>query len=80
MSAQGPTWAYDWTFGSNKSVMDACVKSGMDYMPLVVRKRHSPLLCAPAAGASACADTRPDSADLCCRGTMTMFLALAQTT
>jgi len=59
VSAQGPTWAYDWTFGSNKSVMDACVKSGMDYMPLVVRKHSSLPLCALAGGVSACAGTRP---------------------
>jgi len=59
VSAQGPTWAYDWTFGANKSVVDACVKSGMDYMPIVVRKHHSLLTCVLAGGVSASAGTRP---------------------
>ena len=34
---QGVTWAYDWTFGANRMLVQACADSGVEYMPIVVR-------------------------------------------
>ena len=42
------TWLYDYTFGDNAGLMNACSEAGVEYMPMVVRTPVAPLCLEPA--------------------------------
>ncbi len=35
--AQGASWAYDWSLGEDAAFVNACVATGTEYMPMIVR-------------------------------------------